>query len=269
MNAGPLRDALTLVAGLGTGVMSGIFGVGGAVLSTPAIRALGCSAALAVGTTLPSILPGAVTGFLRYRPQQLIDWRVVRRTVPAGALAAVGGSVLAHVLPGGGHPLMILTAVLLLVSSVSLIRQRDRDAAVPLDATAARTARRSRERWAAVTGIVAGGLSGLLGIGGGVVMVPLFRAHVGLGMRRAIATSLVCVGLLAVPGTITHAVNRDIDWRYALWLTVGVVPGARLGAALALRTGERRLRLLFGWFLLAIAVYYGARELTALIDGGA
>ena len=88
-------------------------------------------------------------------------------------------------------------------------------------------------------------------------------------MRRAIATSLVCVGLLAVPGTITHAIDRDIDWRYALWLTVGVVPGARLGAALALRTGERRLRLLFGWFLLAIALYYGARELGALINGGA
>ena len=62
------------------------------------------------------------------------------------------------------------------------------------------------------------------------------------------------------PGTVTHTLNRDIDWRYALWLTVGVVPGARLGTAVALRTDERRLRVVFGWFLLAIAVYYGIRE---------
>ena len=76
MDAGVVRDALTLVAGVATGVMSGAFGVGGAVISTPAIRALGCTAALAVGTTLPSILPGAVTGSWRYRQGELIQWKV-------------------------------------------------------------------------------------------------------------------------------------------------------------------------------------------------
>lgn len=74
MDAGLVRDALTAIAGLATGVMSGTFGVGGAVISTPAIRALGCSAALAVGTTLPSILPGAITGSWRHRHGELIRW---------------------------------------------------------------------------------------------------------------------------------------------------------------------------------------------------
>ena len=259
MTAGPLRDILTLVAGLATGVMSGVFGVGGAVLSTPAIRALGCSAALAVGTTLPSIFPGAATGFVRYRGRGLIDWSVVVRTVPSGAVASVVGAVVAHLLPGHGHPLMILTAALLLVSATSLVRARepvagDRPPAAPTHAG----------RRAAFVGGAAGLLSGLLGIGGGVVMVPLFRSRLGMTMRTAIATSLVCVGLLALPGTVTHAVNRDIDWRFALWLTVGVVPGARLGTTIALRTGERRLRVVFGWFLLAIALYYGVREATSL-----
>lgn len=265
MDPGPLRDVLTGVAGVATGVMSGIFGVGGAVLSTPAIRALGCSAAMAVGTTLPSVFPGAVTGFLRYRTQGLIDWRVVARAVPAGAVAAVLGSIVAHVLPGDGHPLMIITAVLLLVSSVSLIRERERPPA-PAAAPTRRHRLSSASLWAAAVGLIAGGLSGLLGIGGGVVMVPLFRSRLRLPMRRAIGTSLVCVGIMAIPGTVTHSVNGDIDWRYALWLTVGVVPGARLGAALALRTGERRLRLLFGWFLLVIALYYGTREGLALMN---
>ncbi|MEN9648197.1 MAG: hypothetical protein RLZ17_233, partial [Actinomycetota bacterium] len=92
MDAGVVRDALTLVAGVATGVMSGAFGVGGAVISTPAIRALGCTAALAVGTTLPSILPGAVTGSWRYRQGELIQWKVVAFTAPAGIVAAVLGA---------------------------------------------------------------------------------------------------------------------------------------------------------------------------------
>jgi uncharacterized membrane protein YfcA len=57
VDPGPLRDALTVLAGVATGVMSGAFGVGGAVISTPAIRVLGASAAVAVVTTLPSIIP--------------------------------------------------------------------------------------------------------------------------------------------------------------------------------------------------------------------
>ena len=122
MDSGLLRDALTALAGVATGVMSGSFGVGGAVISTPAIRALGCSAAIAVGTTLPSILPGAIMGSLKYRTSQLVRWRTVLYTVPAGIVAAVIGARLADVLPGDGHPLMILTAMMLFWSSWNLIR---------------------------------------------------------------------------------------------------------------------------------------------------
>ena len=59
VDPGLLRDALTIGLGLLTGIMSGLFGVGGAVISTPGIRALGATPLLAVGTTLPSIIPGA------------------------------------------------------------------------------------------------------------------------------------------------------------------------------------------------------------------
>src|ERR1044071_3354169 len=92
----PARTILTLVVGFGTGVLSALFGVGGAVVSTPAIRALGATAFEAVGTTLPSIIPSAITGTLRYRREGLIQTRVVAWTAGSGALAAVGGSVLSH-----------------------------------------------------------------------------------------------------------------------------------------------------------------------------
>jgi uncharacterized membrane protein YfcA len=111
---------------------------------------------------------------------------------------------------------------------------------------------------------VAGLLSGLLGIGGGVIMVPAFVQLAGIQVKAAIATSLVCVGAFALPGTVTHALQGHVDWRVALALVVGVIPGARLGAALTIRATDRRLRLVVGTFLGCTAFLYGLSELNAL-----
>lgn len=257
MDPGPLRDALTLLTGVATGVMSGSFGVGGAVISTPAIRALGCSAAMAVGTTLPSIFPGAIAGINRYRTTDLIRWRIAGPAC-AGAVTAVAGARLSDVLPGDGHPLMIATAILLLFSAISLIRGGR--AAEPVAKADSR-----HTSWIAVAiGSTAGLMSGLLGIGGGVLMVPAFRRWLGLPIKSAVATSLVCVAAFAIPGTITHALQGGIEWRFALWLTIGVVPGAMIGSTIAMRMSDQRLRRLFGIFLAVVAVIYAVGELVAL-----
>lgn len=270
MDPGPLRDALTAVLGVATGVLSGLFGVGGATISTPGIRALGASAAIAVGTTLPSIIPGAASGTLRYRREGLLDLRAVALTAPVGVAAAVGGAALTEVVPGDGHVLMLATAALLGFSTWRMARQP----AVPAppapesDAEAADPPRHppaaSPARFAGV-GFVAGMLSGLLGIGGGVVMVPGFTQWVGMPVKRAIGTSLACVALFAIPGTITHALLDNIDWRFALLLAVGVIPGARVGARLAIAADDHRLRLVVSAFLGVTALLYAAGELAALL----
>jgi hypothetical protein len=114
-------------------------------------------------------------------------------------------------------------------------------------------------------GAAAGLLSGLLGIGGGILMVPGFNQFVGLRLKQTIATSLVCVGLFAIPGTVTHAFLGDIDWRFALLLCVGVIPGARIGAVLAIRADRLVLRRVVALFLLTIAVIYLVGEVIALV----
>jgi uncharacterized membrane protein YfcA len=277
VDPGPLRDALTALLGVATGAMSGLFGVGGAVISTPGIRALGASPHIAVGTTLPSIIPGAASGTLRYLREGLVDGRAVRATAPVGIGAAVVGALLAEAIPGGGHVLMLGTAALLAVSAIRVLStgtvalatvpvMKTEGGAGDLVVTVADPphGRPTAVRLAGV-GALAGLLSGLLGIGGGVVMVPAFTQVAGFPLKRAIATSLACVGIFAVPGTITHALLGNIDWRFALLLTVGIVPGARLGAALALRAGDRRLRLVVGVFLAATALAYAAGEIAALL----
>lgn len=258
MDPGPLRDALTLVAGLATGALSAAFGVGGAVISTPAIRALGVSATVAIGTTLPSILPSAAIGTAHYVREGLVDWRVVRFAVPAGIVGSVLGSLASHVVPGDGHVLMILTAGLLAFTAARMTREPPTkdpdDLGAPPPAAAV----------IAAIGLAAGLLSGLLGVGGGIVMVPGFAELAKVPLRKTIATSLVCVGCFAIPGTITHALLDEIDWRFAALLTIAVIPGARLGALATLRSGDRRLRLAVASFLGVIAVVYAAGELIAL-----
>ena len=113
---------------------------------------------------------------------------------------------------------------------------------------------------------MAGLLSGLLGVGGGIVMVPGFTQFAKVPLKQAIATSLACVAIFAVPGTITHAIQGDIDWRFALLLAVGVIPGARLGSALTVKADSDRLRLVVAAFLGFTAVLYGAGELAASSD---
>jgi uncharacterized membrane protein YfcA len=271
MDAGPLRDALTAVLGVATGVLSGLFGVGGATISTPGIRALGASAAIAVGTTLPSIIPGAASGTLRYLREDLLDRRAVALTAPVGIVAAIAGAALTEVVPGNGHVLMLMTAALLAFSTWRMARQ-SRSPAPPAPESDAEVAESPHHQVAdgsgarlAGVGAVAGLLSGLLGIGGGVVMVPGFTQWVGMPVKRAIGTSLACVALFAVPGTITHALLDNIDWRFGLLLAVGVIPGARLGAHLAIGADDQRLRLVVAGFLGLTSVLYAAGELAALL----
>jgi len=269
MDASIFRDALTALAGVATGVMSGTFGVGGAVISTPAIRALGCSAALAVGTTLPSILPGAITGSWRYRNGELIQWKVVAFTAPSGIVAAILGAWVSPRVPGDGHLLMVFTALLLMWSSINMIRNvAPAKSSEQSDSTATedvKTSFRSSQGFlSTLTGLIAGGLSGLLGVGGGIIMVPLFRRWLVLPMKNAVATSLICVGCFAIPGTITHSIEGGINWRYAIWLTIGVVVGAPFGSKMALKMSDKKLQRVFGLFLAAVAVAYGGGELLAL-----
>lgn len=280
--AQPWQAIFTLIVGLATGVLSGMFGVGGAVLSTPAIRVLGATPFEAVGSTIPSIFPSAISGTLRYQREGLVDWRIVAWTGGTGSIAAIIGSMLSHAVPGDGHWLMVATAGL--VGIVAWGMAATGDGAAPSDPAPASDAGSDAawdetngsseaqssppaQTWRVVLiGVGAGGLSGLLGLGGGIVMVPGFTQWLRLPIKRAIGTSLAAVALLSVPSTVSHALLGDINWGFAIPLSIAVIPGARIGAHLALRSSERRLRLTVAIVLAIVAVSYAGGELLSLMS---
>lgn len=104
-------------------------------------------------------------------------------------------------------------------------------------------------------GLLAGFLSGMMGVGGGVVMVPLMVFLLGFSQHEAQGTSL---GVLAIPVTFFAAYNyyRDgsLNWKFALIMAVSFIIGGYLGSKLAIGIDEKMLKRIFGVLMLAISV---------------
>jgi uncharacterized membrane protein YfcA len=277
---------LTIVfVGFASGILSGMFGVGGAVVTTPGIRVLGATPLEAVGSTLPAVLPGALSGAWRYRRENLVDWHVA---IPSGLLgsgfAVLGATLSDHI---NAHYLMIMTAGLLLYTGLRNMHKHVTSPAkslipvaiggdggtvhesgelstldIELDATPERTS--APTTVIAFIGAAAGLLAGLLGVGGGLLLVPAYTMLLRMPPKRAVATSLVAVAMFSIPAMATHALLGHINWTFALLLTIGVVPGAQVGAHLTIGGSEARLRFLMGTFFTVLAVVYGGAELAAL-----
>lgn len=102
---------------------------------------------------------------------------------------------------------------------------------------------------------LAGGLfSGLLGVGGGVVMVPLLVLWGGFGQRDAHAVSLGAIIPISAAGVLTFGAAGEIQVWEGLALAAGAIAGAQVGARLLARVNERKLKLAFGVFMLIVAV---------------
>jgi uncharacterized membrane protein YfcA len=247
--------------GLSIGVFSGLFGVGGSSISTPLLRIfLGTPSLIALASPLPVTLPTALAGAVVYQGQKLINVRVVAWTVAGGVPSMVAGALLTQWAPPEG--LMFMVGAAIVVIGVGMIRS-----AVPPD-----TLGPGERLWQDPPGarllavaVPVGLLSGLLANGGGFLLVPAFVLLFGATLRRAAATSLPCIALLAVPGTITHAALGHIDGWLSLQLSLGVIPGTYLGARLSLWLRDVHLRQPFGLFMVAFGAYFLLRELLKTI----
>jgi len=270
--------------GLASGVLSGLFGIGGGIITTPAIRLLmGAPALVAVGTPLPVILPSALTGAIAYRRRGIADVNAGLICGVAGALSAVTGAWATRFV--GGSVVLLGTAAIIVWAAGDMLLQtlrppRQSAEESRWDASEAGVARADlrardgepgehgtpvRAGALALIGLLTGLYSGFFGLGGGFVLVPLLTRWLRFPIKRAIGTSLVAVAVLAVPGTITHALLGHIDWAIAIALTVGVIPGAALGARINAGAADRAIRIGFFVVLVVTAMWLAASELAGVL----
>ncbi len=235
--------------GLVVGFFSGLFGVGGGVVLVPLlIVVIGYAQRRASGTSLAAVLPTAISGMIAYAAHGSIDW-IAGALLAAGA---IGGSLLGTWLLHHIPQLVlrwIFVGFLILVAARLFFLVPDRS--VVFDFTL----------WVIVglllLGVVTGTLSGLLGIGGGVFVVPALMLVFGVGDLVAKGTSLLMMIPTALTGTIANVRRGHTDLTAAAIIGLLAVPSSIGGAALAWAVPP-----LLGSILFALLLVYSAVQLA-------
>jgi len=249
----PRRSAATrrataqiVVVGVAAGFLSGLFGVGGGVLMVPGlVLVLAMGQRLAHGTSLAAIVPIALAGVLGYALAGEVDWvAALFLAVGAAGVGAPVGTHLLHVLPTRVlavvfAALLVATAVRLLIGEGGAVGRGDLTAAAALGLVA--------------VGVVAGTLSGLLGVGGGVVTIPALVLLLGLPAAVAKGSSLAVIIPTAVEGTRRNAARHNADLGTAAVVGLSGTVSSFLASQLSVGLDERLSNRLFAGLLLVVA----------------
>lgn len=282
---------IAVICGLGVGVLSGLFGIGGGTVMVPIFRlGFGLSALASTGTSLFTMIFTSVAGSVTHiRNHTCI--------VPLGLLAGLCGATMSPlgVALANHSPawlVMLATALVIAYSSLTMLRK---GLAMPkkgqgsaevvsenaLDVSASMAAAKteaepesesepdaeplpqlSRRQYliGALAGMAGGLAGGYVGLGGGFLMVPIFISGVGISMKHASGTSLFAIIILATAGSLTQAYYGNLEVAAGLAMAMGSIPGAILGANFVKRVPERSLRIMFGVFMIAIAAVLAVNE---------
>ena len=256
MTAQPTTLALLFLLGTSTGLVSGIFGVGGGLLLVPALTLWDIPLAQATATSLVGVLLSAISGSVQNWWTGQLNLRAALQLalfgIPAAQLGAWSGSRL---------PDAWLTpsfAVLLLVTIFFINLQQKVVLEPPLEPekSESSTAIKSVAR----IGLIAGVISGLFGIGGGIIMVPLQMLLMAQPIKAAVANSLGAMVAIAASGLSQHAWRGDVLWISGLCLGAGGVLGAQIGTRLLPVLPEKLVNQLFKLLLLTLALYMAGRS---------
>ena len=247
---------LAILIGCVTGFVSAFFGIGGSSIDTPLLRTfLGLPPLQALATPLPLTILTATMALFAFRKHHLVDWRLAGLSLATGLPGMIFGSIMTDYV--SGKFLMLLTAVVLFLVGVDFIVKD-----ITEKSFGGRHAEPRPPAWQVLLLSAAIGiLSGLLANGGGIFFVPAFVVIYGLPVKEAIATSLMVVAVMALPGSMIHLALGHVDIPVMISLGIGIIPLAYLGAKLDIRSRSRTILLLYGTVMSAFAVYFFIAQL--------
>lgn len=271
-------SVLLVVLGFFAGLLGALTGIGGGVLLTPILALhFGIPIRQAIGTSLVAVITTSAASSSVHLQRHTTD---IRLGMTLELATALGAAVTAYLVGYFNRTVLeALFAAFLLYSSFTIVRRRGR--VKPADALAP-TANVSQngvqnggqfaippyepQRYplGLAMSLVAGALSGLLGIGGGPIKVPLMYIFMKVPLMVATATSNFMIGVTAAASAIVYYRRGDILVEVAAPLAVGVFMGSLLGARIAPRIRTRYVVVL----LVGIMLYLAARLLIHLYQGG-
>ncbi len=244
-----------VVLGFGIGLVLGLLGGGGSILTVPAlVYVVGLSPRAAVSASLVIVGLNGITGALFQRTHGTLNWHV--------ALLFGGVGMAASYLAAGVSKqfsptvLMIAFAILMLLIGSLMIWRKHND-----------KPQRQRASLTIIilSGIGVGLLTGFLGVGGGFLIVPALVLLVGLPMKQAVGTSLIVIAMNSLAGFLGHLSDFSVDVALlAIFILAGIV-GTYLGTKLARRADPRALRQLFAVFVIGLGAFLLVDNVSKLL----
>ncbi len=202
------------------------------------------------GTSLTIMITLAAVSTFVYAREGAVYWIIALTLIPGGMIGAYFGArftqrIMAAQLKKVFAVFVFATGVRMLWASLTSYEQAA--VSVLLGAKAA--------CGGLAIGLASGFLAGVLGVGGGIIMVPAMSLLLGIGQHAAQGTSLAAIVPTAVSGARTHAKMGNVDLRAAVGLAIGGIPGGIIGSCLANHLDQHTLKGVFGGFLLMMSIF--------------
>lgn len=257
-------ETLLPILGFLIGAIAALTGIGGGVFIVPLLTLFyAFLPANAAGTSLTAIVFTALASTLSYSRQKRISYRtgllLAVVTAPGGILGAYLTTVMSSRLLGVffGFFVIICVALPMSINPDSLRPKHSSDSGVDRSAVESDKLLFNSSRKlliGAVLCFLSGIASGLLGIGGGVLIVPILTLIVGIPIHFATATSMFTMTFTSTSEAMQHYFARNTNLEFALLLASGTVLGAQVGAYTSKKISSKNLRRIFGLVIVAVGI---------------
>ncbi len=254
---------LALLAVL-VGMVAAMTGVGGGFLIVPILNLVfNLPVHQAVGTSLVTIIFTALLSTFAYARQRRIDYRLglifTMGTIPGAFLGAYTTNLITDRVLGAvfGVSLMLIALRMIGILKFSSIRSPTASTGWHrrlVDSKGLIFEYSANMKPGLALSFLGGYASGLLGIGGGVVMVPVLSLAVGFPIHLAVAASMFIMIFTSISGAVTHLTFGNAQLEYAAYLILGTIAGTQLGAAIGNRIKEKTLVRIFGLIIILIGL---------------
>jgi uncharacterized membrane protein YfcA len=250
---------LLIVCIFAASVVSSMVGQGGGVLYTPLQVWFGSNVYQAATTSLFLIIVLSVSSSITFIKSGRIDWPLALVLESVTTISAFAGGIFSNRIKE--EILLLVLAGAITIAALPLILNIDGRHGKPVCHNGPFSWRRivNNELYcvnlliAIPVSITAGLVSGMVGIGGGVLKVAAMVLLLGIPMEIAIASSSFMVGITAGGGFIGHIVSGVWDWKTAIPLAIVVFIGAQIGSRISIGLNKKMLEKILGWLLLVIA----------------
>jgi uncharacterized membrane protein YfcA len=241
-------------------------GVGGGVLYTPAQLFFGIEFHTAASTSLFLIMVTSLSATLVFHRAAAVDWPLAIALESSTTLGAFLGGLFSGYF--SSRSLIYLFSGVIAVASFFMVKHFEipnRCGEKPGGFFRWRRGVGS-EHYCVNLGLalpiafIAGSVSGLIGVSGGILKVPMLVLLFGVPMNIAVGSSAFMVGLTASGGFLGHLMAGHFDWRVALILMPGIFIGAQIGARTSVKVDKSRMKLFFGYVLAALAIFLVIRN---------